>query len=363
MTLSDATLEAARRRGDAAADAVVLALGGEVLAVNALLRSVRRNDDPLPAALPPAVSKFLAGVAPPPWWQRTRVLAAQRWATEHLLHVTVALFCASLPSAYAAADGARVLASTGRMTRDLDRRINETARFVLAVVEPAAFDPVGHALTAVRKVRLVHASVRRMLTTREPGSRDVPINLEDQLGTLLGFSVVVVRALRRMGVDVSAREADDFVHLWAGVGAMLGLDPELLPDDFAGASRCADAIAQRHFRASPHGRELMAALLVRMEAHVDLPGLRAAPRALVRKLLGDRTADLLGVPAPGHTMLAAVGGFADLSRRVARGVTPLVGRRLLDAVVSVKLGGEETSFPMPSEPTAVGGAPEGALPS
>jgi len=235
-------LDAARRRGDPPADGLIGELGDGAWAVAAMLRGVRRNDQALPPSLPERARTFLETVRPPDWLDRTRVLRGQRWAHEHLLPVTTALFCASLPSAYAAARGARVLAATGRLQGDIDRRVNETARFVLDVLEPGALDPEGHGIRAVQRTRLVHAAVRRSLAGVVP-AEEPPINQEDLLGSLLTFSVVVVGAVRRLGFAVDARTADDYFHLWRGVGAMLGIAEELLPMDFAGAAEVTRLLA------------------------------------------------------------------------------------------------------------------------
>ena len=161
--MTAAALDAARLRGDAGADSLVAALGERAWAVVVLMRGVHGNRQPLPAALPVEARQFFAPVAPPAWLDLRRVQRAQRWAQEHLLHVTTALFCASLPSAYAAARGARVLAATERMRTDVDRRVNETARFVLDVLAPGALEPDGAGLRAIQKTRFVHALVRRAL--------------------------------------------------------------------------------------------------------------------------------------------------------------------------------------------------------
>jgi len=340
--VSAGALDAARLRGDAPADAVIAQLGNDVWTVTALMRGVRRNDQPLPEALPPvARAYFCQHGLPPAWLDRTRVLRAQRWAQDHLLHLTAALFCASLPVAYAAARGARVLAATGRMDADLDRRVNETARFVLDVLAPGSLEPDGAAIRAVQKVRLVHAAVRRSLAARAPATDELPINQEDLLGTLMSFSVIVIGAVRRLGVSVDPSEAEDFHHLWRGVGAMLGIEEQLLPADLAQAATLATEIGERQFQPSPHGRALMAALLLRIEAHV--PALPGAPGLLVRHLVGDRVADLLGVPADHRfgAALAGLGRIPAVAQRSAQALllraTPLLARPLLETIVAAKL--------------------------
>jgi hypothetical protein len=342
---SHAILDAARAEGDPLADACVARLGRDVWTVNRVLCSVRRNSDPLPSELPEELRQLLlTHAALPAWLNRARVLRAQHWAERHLLPITVALFCAALPSAYAAERGARVLFATRRMQTDLDRRVNETARFVLELLRPGSFETQGAALPIIRKVRLIHAAVRSSLHERSDLAGEVPVNQEDLLGTLLSFSVVVLRALRRLGVELHAGDADDFYHLWRGVGVMLGVREDLLPRDFAAAQAAADRIAGRQFRPSVHGKALMAELLRRIEAHVAVPALGAAPALLVRHLVGDKTADLLGLPAA-----SAPSSLFLYSSRLSR-FAPRLGRPLLEGLVSAKLGGADAGFQMPADP-------------
>lgn len=347
-------LEAARQQGDAPADAVVDRLGDSAWALNGLLRGVLRNGDALPPAVPDFVEElFTREMAMPSFAEPERIARAERWSSEHAFHLSTALFCASLPTAYAAARGARVLAATGRMgSSDLDRRVNETARFVFDVVGPRAFEPEGSAIRGVQKVRLMHAAVRRHLVDRAFIADEVPINQEDMLGTLLTFSVTVVRAVRRLGRAIHPREADDFYHLWRVVGAMLGIREELLPTDFASADATMDRIEERQFRASEHGRALMSLLLARIEAHVKLPGLGFAPRWMIRHLVGDAIADLLGIPRADLPRFARVAPLPSFARSGAEALVmklaPLVGRPLLETAISVKLRGETPAFAMPS---------------
>lgn len=348
-----AELEAARLVGDHEADAVIAALGKDVWVVNAALRHVHENGAPLPPAVPETVRRFFdEHVAVPSWLDLASVHRAQRWASRHIFQLTTALFCASLPTAYAAARGARVLAATDRMRgAELDKRVNETAQFVLEVVAEGGFSPTGSAVRAIQKVRLVHAAVRAHLIERG-WNDEVPINQEDLVGTLFTFSVVVIRAMRRLGVPIDERTADDYYQLWRGVGAMLGIRDELLVPDYASAEIVGERVAGRHFASSEHGRALMASLLEGIERHV--PILPSAPRALVRYLVGDRIADQLGVPM-GETLRASR-AVARLLPRWRTGVTASIapqlsswlGRPLLQVVVATKLRGEAASFAMPT---------------
>lgn len=350
--IDTATLQAARQRGDSVADPLIERLGREVWAMNTLMQGCRVNAQPLPDALPAAAREFFAQHSPlPVWFQKSRVVAAQRWAKQHLLHITAALFHASLPSAYAAERGATVLLATGRMTSDIDRRVNVTARFVVDVLAQESFEPHGMGIRSIQQVRLVHAAVRHWLRDRRPWPDEEPLNQEDLLGTLFTFSVVVIRAVRRLGVSVSTGEADDFYHLWRVVGALLGIEAALMPHDFAGAEALCDRIAQRHFRQSLAGQQLMSALLTRINEHVMIPSMTSY---LVRRLSGDRVAELLGV-AEDDSFRAMVGKLSRLPlvdrlplKTVLPQLTNVVGQPLLSSIISRKLSGELPGFAAPT---------------
>ena len=360
MLLSHRELDALRAVGDPEADATVAALGRDIWVVNAMLRHVHRNEEPLPDGVPPLVRRFFeAHVGLPAQFDPARAARAQHFASRHLFQITLALFCASLPTAYGAARGSRVLAATGRMAgKELDRRVNETAQFLLEVIAPGAFSPRGSALRAIQKVRLMHAAVRAHLAAAEPEGTEIAINQEDQLGTLFAFSVVVIRALRRLGVTVEPDEAEDYYQLWRAVGAMLGIRSELLPHDFIAACDLTDRIAARQLEASPHGRALMAELLAGMERHVP-SALQRAPRLLVRYLVGDELADALGVPVDrtAQATLAVARLIPGVSARplapVAQRLASVVARPLLESVVGVKLKGAPPAFAMPMEVRSV----------
>jgi len=339
----EARLDAASREGDPVADAVVASLGDRVWAVNAVLGSIERNDDAMPAGVP---ANAAAIVAPslPPWADIHRIRSAQAFAERNLPMITVALFCAALPASYAAARGAGVLAATGRLHRDLDRRVNETARFVLEVVRPHGLEAGGRGRIATGKVRLIHAAVRALLHERS-GTNDVPINQEDMLGTIGLFGVGVLDALARLGVALGPRDRDDYAHLWCVTGAMLGVRDDHLPREYASMKALLRAIRARQVAPSEHGAALMRDLLAGMERHVAIPGLRDLPRRLVRELVGHDLADMLAVPIARGPLDSPAFSADRLGSAAARA---FVGRRFLEVVTAFKLGGERATFPMPS---------------
>jgi ER-bound oxygenase mpaB/B'/Rubber oxygenase, catalytic domain len=299
-----------RTHGDPVADGVVAGAVADASYEEAqrtlamLLRSLRSLDDR------PEVTNWIQGSQPTPPWQRyTSVAEGQELFTEWSLDIVTALFCASLPFAYAAAQGVEVLERTSQLADPgtIARRIAETGQMLLDVSEPGALVPGRRGYQTVRTVRLLHAVIRARLTLTAPPSDagpstpswdiqalGIPINQEDLLGTLLSFTTVVFRAFARMGIPLEAHAQESYLQLWAAIGDLLGLESSeyvLRPPE---AEALTDVIAEELHRRSAAGHHLMEVLMGEME--ISMPwGLRKLPRTLVRHLGGNRVADILGV--------------------------------------------------------------------
>jgi hypothetical protein len=129
------------------------------------------------------------------------------------------------------------------------------------------------------------------------------VNQEDMAGTLLSFSVAVLRAIRRLGARISREEADAYVTAWSAVGALLGLHPDLLVTTEEDGRALFSLIAQRQFRSTPEGRALTGVLLRTNDRASPLPGSSTAWLHYFMRdpLFGQRVIDLLGVPPQNWT--------------------------------------------------------------
>ena len=119
-------LDGKRSIGDPAADepvAEVLASGEDGLdRVNELLATLVRVGDPVPAALPDELVDYLeTTIELPSWAEPKKIERGQDVFARHGVPISVCLFCASLPSAYAAAKGVVVLERTSRLATDARR--------------------------------------------------------------------------------------------------------------------------------------------------------------------------------------------------------------------------------------------------
>jgi ER-bound oxygenase mpaB/B'/Rubber oxygenase, catalytic domain len=369
---TDALLDRMRELGDPVADepvAAVLERGG-VDAVNATMQTLVRVDQPVPEALPDEIRDYLVETLPlPEWADMGKIKRGQQLFETWGLEIACCLFCASLPSAYAAAKGVKVLYLTARLDTDARRRVMETGQFLIDVATVGGLDEHGKGRRAIQRVRLMHAAVRHLIKARNeqtPGmwhpDWGTPINQEDLAGTRMSFSHVFSDPMRRLGVRVPAKDVDAYLHLWNVIGHLLGLRDELLVRDVADAVALVDAIRRRQFEASAEGQELTRALLDLLDQLTPVRRLDGTIPPLVRHLIGDETADLLGVPKSdladdlGRVARTANWFFVHVLGQVERDlpcyqlawrIAAPLGRDLLDAGFKLERGGERAPFDIP----------------
>ena len=186
----------------------------------------------------------------------------------------------SLPLAYAAGHGVQVVYRSRQLKDDPIRRLCDTAQMVVNVMQLGELEEGGVGWLATRKVRLIHALVRRrvQLDAANPWRAEwgLPINQEDQAGTLLTFSIATLHGLRRMGARVTSAEADAYIMAWSAVGRLLGVDSSLLPSSEEEAAHLAMRIGERQVRPTPEGRQLTAQLLSSVQTLFPVPGYAAS---------------------------------------------------------------------------------------
>ncbi len=262
----------------------------------------------------------------PDWTEPAMVERGQEIFAEYVAQFGLGLWMASIPAGYAAAKGAEVLTHTTRLVSDARRRFLETGQFIIDVMSPGALEPDGRGSSAIRHVRLMHASARHLLVHRDlpsgtcetcghpfPNSHDfdvdtmgVPINQEDLLGTLFTFSVVGLDVIDRAGIWLSPADKEAYIHAWNVVGHGMGIRDDLLPLDFADSTTVFRRIQEHTYAPSPAGAQLTAAAIEVMQELIGLKVLRGLPAAGIREYLGDDIADLLEVPRAGAARLVFV---------------------------------------------------------
>jgi hypothetical protein len=325
-TLNDTYLDGMREIQDPPADQVALGMvtrGDHVLFADLVRKHQVWEVDGQPCVrLPEDVRRYLIESAALPKWARREIVThGEDFFLQYGISSATLLACASLPECYLMRHGTEVLCFTKFLQLDPARRIRETALMIMSVMSTGGLMPhkgVGLGVRSTQKVRLMHATIRCMID-REPGiaanptdpalqkAMGRPINQEDLVFTLMTFSYVAVQGFQRLGVPMTRRQQDAYVHCWNVVGYMMGIREELLPDGIDQAKLLYDTIMRRQAGTSPAGQQLQRALTKLL---VDLmpPGLKSLPVELTRKLVGDEHATQIGLtpsPARDRALIAA----------------------------------------------------------
>jgi hypothetical protein len=231
------------------------------------------------------------------------------WADEHQMKKATALFrsngneflfmlgIVSLPYCYAAAKGALSLFYTEKIRKNTEARLLETTAFVVEIMKPDAFDEAGSGFLAVKLVRLRHAVARYYLKCI-PAIRamhETPVNQEDMAGTNLAFSYMAIRAMPKIGVQIPMILANSYMHFWAVVSHLMGIEAELLPRNMKEAQDLEKRIAARQFYPSKEGEELTMQLLEHYRTNIPNKATVQLIKPLIIYMLGDEIASIIGL--------------------------------------------------------------------
>ncbi len=289
-------LEHFRQQGDPLADKTVdqLFKEGFQLHQDAAYNNLKFNHQAIPNEFPAALKLYFNEVKSYQPNAKT-IEKGSSFFQEYTSEIMLCLGLLSLPYCYAAADGAKVLGFSRRIIENPERRLMETAEFVFHVSEPDAFRPQGKGFISIAKVRLMHAAIRYHLKNSEKWdlSWGLPVNQEDMAATNLSFSLINIRGLRKLGLNISPKRAEEFILYWNEIGRLLGITDEMLPKDNQAAFILEKKITERTFRPSPEGK-LLAKSLQDYVNKQELP-LKFSADALMEYLLGQEVSEIIGV--------------------------------------------------------------------
>lgn len=294
LTNLQQTLNLYRQIGDPAADELAKQL---IQKMNRQQLQELLNFDTQNISIPKEYNDFLADMKiAPVWYSQHQMLASVGFFKKYTREIMAILGAYSLPYCYAAADGARVLYLSEKIRKNQEKRLFETASFVVGLFQDHAFSKNGAACDLILKTRLRHALVRHF-TLKGEWNNDwgLPVNQEDMAGTNLAFSLIVLKGLEKFGLDLSLDEKNAWLHAWKYIGYLLGIDETLLTDDLREAYHLERIIARRQLKSSEHGRELTRALVNHLKGSIPDKKIAAMVESQMRLLMGDPLADILGL--------------------------------------------------------------------
>lgn len=125
----------------------------------------------------------------------------------------------------------QTLAATGALHKDVALRLGETGKWLSDVVATGGLQRFGPGFITTVRVRMVHALVRRAVSSRadwQPERWGLPINQVDMLATYLAFGPVTLLGARLFGVPINQSESRAAMHMWRYIGWLTGVDDHWL---------------------------------------------------------------------------------------------------------------------------------------
>jgi len=177
----------------------------------------------------------------------------------------------------------------------------------------------GRGFLTATKVRYLHASMRYMALgdhiVQENGQ---PINQEDMAYTLLTIGYVIPLGVEKLGGILSRKEKEAFLHCWKVVGHVMGVDDDLLTDDWDEAKALYEKIKSRQQAPSERGVKLTNALCTLIEGLLPawLPLRSAIAPVLIRDQMGADADDVFDARAKTASRNLLVRGCWAFTRQV-----------------------------------------------
>lgn len=127
------------------------------------------------------------------------------------------------------------LVFTGALKKGAMKRLSETLEFWINVSRYDALKIHAKGYEYAIKTRLIHSyarlKIKQHYTDWDVDTFGEPLNLWDMTATSNGFSLVYLHGLHKLGMDISEEEELGVFHLWKYIGYLLGIPPEILPDN------------------------------------------------------------------------------------------------------------------------------------
>lgn len=192
--------------------------------------AVREGVDAVPDC-PAPLRAFMDQVAAPAWLDPALVDEGARFIQSTGMAAPYVLRDLALMGGYLLSGFNQSLVLTGALSQGTARRVAETGKWWIDCTEEGGLLPGGEGYRGTLHVRMVHGLVRRNLDRREEWDHarwGLPLNQVDMAATYLGFCVVMLGGLRKMGIPVTARESRAVMHLWKYAGWLMGVDQRWL---------------------------------------------------------------------------------------------------------------------------------------
>lgn len=175
---------------------------------------------------------FLHIDAEPEWLDRKKLTDGSELCRRAGLNALIVLRDYCLMGGYESAAINKPLIYTGALKKGAAKRLTDTVEFWVQITKQDALLKPGLGYKHVLQTRMIHAFSRVKIiqkTDWDSHMWGIPLNNWDMLATQLGFSLVFLVGLRKMGISPSEQEIEGLFHMWKYIGYLLGIPIDILP--------------------------------------------------------------------------------------------------------------------------------------
>ena len=241
----------------------------------------------------------------PAWLDREKLKYGAELSRRAGLSALIVLRDYCLMGGYESAAINKPLIFTGALKRGAVKRLRDTVEFWVQITKENALEKGNEGFKKVMQTRMIHSFSRVSILSKTDWDSNrwgLPINTWDMLATNLGFSLVFLVGLRKVGIIPSKEEVEGLFHYWKYIGYLLGIPLEIIPENELEAIEAMFYWTMTQREGDEDTKTLAHALM-------EEPILANYPKnALMRKMmreihlyyneffLGEYSCDLLGLP-------------------------------------------------------------------
>lgn len=287
--------------------------------IGRIFQQMRSDDSQMPADAPEPLREFIAQTSALPPNADVALLDSKDALLPYGPAACLVMLASSMPRGYAAPRITEILTISDDLDTHPFKRLMGVLQLLVNVGGAGSFASGGRAILMAQKMRLLHAGVRHCAGMYRPGYRErfgVPVNHEDMLATLMGFSYLVREGMARLGLPFS----EEKYYRWRIFAQLMGIHPPGRPDDdswipadYEEAALFYNSFARRHYTGpeeNPAGVKLTQVNLDMMVTMVPrglrLLGFGVVPQLAMTELLSPEDQARVGfTPVSGHPVVKA----------------------------------------------------------
>lgn len=196
------------------------------------IRNRITEHDPVPDSIK---EMFLHTQKIPAWLDNNLLKSGAELCMRSNLDALISLRDYCLMGGYDYAYLNKPLITTEALKKGAVKRLSETLDFWVNVTRYDALEVHKKGYEFAIKTRLIHSyarlSIKKHYKQWDTENWGEPINSWDMMATYIGFSLVFLHSLHKLGNMFSDDEEKGLFHLWKYVGYLLGIPENLLPDN------------------------------------------------------------------------------------------------------------------------------------